>query len=100
MTKVHPTPVSFAQAHQGLVHAASRSRAGARRLFFEPGTYRVTGDAESSSQAPQRRAFFVGAENLKTFSFTIANRLRIITAATIAVFTVIALFAISGQAVA
>lgn len=99
-TKVHPTPVSFAQAHQAQVRATSHSRAGVRRLFFEPGAYRVTGDAESSRQAPQRRAFFVGAENLLAFGVAIANRLRIVTTAAKAVFTVIALFAIAGQAVA
>jgi len=34
MTIFHPTLGSFAQAHQGLVGAAPRSRAGARRLFL------------------------------------------------------------------
>ena len=57
-------------------------------------------DAEGASQAAQRRAFFVGAQNLFALSFAITKRLRIVTTAAMAVFTVIALFAISGQAVA
>jgi hypothetical protein len=100
MTTSHPTPGSFAQAHPGRVGVASRSRAGARRRFFEPGANRVSGDAEGARQAAQRRAFFVGAQNLLALRFAIAKRLRMVTTAPLAVFTVIALFAISGQAVA
>ena len=99
-TTAHPTPVWFAQAHQRRVGARSRSRVGARRLFFKPRADGVPGDAEGASQSPQRGAFFVGAQNLFALSLAIAKRLRIVTTAAIAVFTVIALFSISGEAIA
>jgi hypothetical protein len=100
MTTIHPTPRSFPPTHQGLAGLASPSTGRACRLFFEPTADRVAGDAKSASQAAQRRAFFVGTQNRFAFGVAIANRLRIMTTATLAVFTVIALFAISGQPVA
>jgi len=100
MTTFHPIPMSATSAHQALFGAAFDSRAGARRLFFEPGANRITRHAEGASHPAQRRAFFVGMQNLCTLGFAIAKRLRIVMTATEAGFTQIALFAIASQAVA
>jgi hypothetical protein len=100
MTTIHPIPVFWPQAHLGLARKAFHSTAGVCWLFFEPTTHSITRNAESASQTTQRRALFISSQDLFTFLFGVAIRLRIITAAAIALITVIALFAVSGQAIA
>jgi hypothetical protein len=100
MTTTHPTPGLWPQAHLGLAREAFHSMAGVCWLFFEPTTHGITRDAKSASQATQRRAILVSSQDLFTFLFGVAIRLGVITAAAIAIITVIALLAISGQSIA
>ena len=70
------------------------------RLFFEPRANGVAGDAEGARQSAQGTAFFIGPQDFLALFLRIAGRLRIVAAATLAIFTVIALFAIASQPVA
>jgi hypothetical protein len=100
MTTTHPTQALWHQAHLGLARKAFHLAAGVCWLFFEPTAHGITRNAESASQATQRRALLVSSQDLFTFLIGVAIRLRVITAAAIAIITVIALLAVSGQSIA
>lgn len=99
MTKVRPTPVSSSQAHFEPAVVKYRSRAGVARLFFEPGANRVTSHAESASEAAQAASLFVCAQDFLALLLRVPIRLRVIAATATAVIALIALFAISSQAI-
>jgi hypothetical protein len=100
MTKARPIPVPSSQARLGPAFVKYYSRAGAARLFFEPTTNSVTSHTESASQAAQTASFFVCAQDFLTFFLRVTNRLRVVATTASAFVALIALFAISSQAIA
>src|SRR5205085_7864905 len=94
MTRVHRVPTRRLAKP---VRPTSYSSRGVHLLFFKPLADGFARDAEDALQAAQRRAFFVGGENLFFFGFGITARLWIIATARVAVVTPITLFAIGRK---
>ena len=99
MTTTRPVPGRSIPGQRNQARRASRSRAGASVLFFEPAADRVAGDAEGPGQAAQTTALLIGAQDLFALFFGVAIGLWLLAAAPLAVLAQVALLPIFCQAV-